>query len=94
MRPCRERWNPASEGRFTSSLSSSISMIISGWNSRVSSPLGPLTVTLLPSILTSVPGGTVMGALPILDNSNLRFSRLPHVGQDLSPHVQTCALPI
>ena len=33
----------------------------------VSSPFGPLTVTVWPSTLTSTPDGTVIGALPIRD---------------------------
>src|SRR4029079_5507485 len=56
-----------SVGRVTTRRSSSRATVMSGCSSRVSEPLGPLTVTVRPSIVTSTPDGTVMGRRPIRD---------------------------
>ena len=56
---------------------SSISKLIRSWNSRLSSPLEPFTVTCAPSILTSTPEGTVTGMIPIRLIS-------PHLADDLA----------
>jgi hypothetical protein len=56
-----------SSGRVTISSSPSRVMVMDGRNVRVSSPLGPFTVTVWPSMVTSTPAGTGMGILPIRD---------------------------
>src|SRR5699024_6692864 len=42
----------------------------------------PFTVTVVPSMVTSTPAGTVIGSLPIRDMSNLPF--LPNIGDDFA----------
>src|SRR5450759_4529237 len=62
-------------------------MAISSLNVLVRVPLGPLTVTVEPSIVTSTPDGTGMGCLPIRDTAcrSFRFlSGLPDVGDDFA----------
>src|ERR1700722_20152744 len=46
-------------------LPSLISALTYGWRGSVSSPLGPLAVTTLPSNLTWTPVGMTTGCLPI-----------------------------
>lgn len=49
---------------------------MSSLNELLSSPLGPFTVTVEPSIFTSTPDGTGMGCLPIRDTAVAPFSVL------------------
>src|SRR6267154_5122953 len=58
-----------SVGRVTTSLSSSRLTVMSGWSSRVRVPLGPLTVSRRPSIVTSTVEGTAIGRRPMRDMS-------------------------
>jgi hypothetical protein len=44
--------------------------VMSGWSARLRVPLGPLTVSWRPSIVTSTVDGTVMGRRPIRDMSS------------------------
>src|SRR6478735_9922596 len=62
-------WVFCSVGRVTTRLPSSRLRVMSGWRARLSVPLGPLTVTWRPSIVTSTPDGTGMGRRPIRDMS-------------------------
>ena len=59
-----------------------------GGASRLSVPLGPLTVTWRPSIVTSTPDGTVMGRRPIRDMS----SRLPDEREDFAAELRLAGL--
>src|SRR5689334_4006240 len=79
-------WVFASEGRVTTSWSPSRATPISGWSSRERLPLGPLTVTLRPSMATSTPAGTAMGRRPI------RLIGLPHVRQDFAAELGLAGL--
>src|SRR6476661_3777811 len=56
-----------SVGRVTTIEPSSRLTVMSGWSSRESWPLGPLIVTVRPSIVTSTPAGMAMGRRPIRD---------------------------
>src|SRR6476469_2872767 len=62
-------WFFCSVGRVTTRVPSSRLRVMSGWRARLSVPLGPLTVTWRPSIVTSTPDGTGMGRRPIRDMS-------------------------
>src|SRR5216117_123183 len=69
VRPWSCLWVFCSVGRVTTRLSSSRLTVMSGWSSRVRVPLGPLTVTRRPSIVTSTVEGTAIGRRPIRDMS-------------------------
>src|SRR5450759_956871 len=87
VRPCNERFVRSSDGRLTYRTPSSSVIAIASWNVLVRVPLGPLTVTVEPSIVTSTPDGTGMGCLPIRDTAcrSFRFlSGLPDVGNDFA----------
>src|SRR6266849_5318094 len=68
---------------FSSSLRATVSVPFSclrltfGWNVCVSSPLGPFTFSVLPSILASTPFGRATGSRPMR-----LISLLPNVGED------------
>src|SRR6476659_6454833 len=64
-----------SVGRVTTIEPSSWLTPMSGWSSRVSVPLGPLTVRRRPSIVTSTDEGTATGRRPIRDISGLPDER-------------------
>src|SRR6476646_5149663 len=62
-------WVFCSVGRVTTRVSSSRLTVMSGWSSRVRVPLGPLTVSRRPSIVTSTVAGTAIGRRPMRDMS-------------------------
>src|SRR6266545_4218670 len=94
-RPCSSlllRW---SSGRDTASTpSSSRATVIGSATTCVSSPLGPFTVTVWPSIVTSTPDGTVMGSLPIRDMLVVLLPVLPSpdVGENFPAHALVLGL--
>ena len=58
----------SSSGRLTTiAPSSSRSTVIGSITVWLRVPLGPLTVTVRPSMATSTPDGTVMGSFPMRD---------------------------
>src|ERR671917_1398670 len=65
--PCIALSRGASESRSTTMLASSCLTSTPRPTGTVSSPLGPLTLTLPAEMSTSTLSGTSMGALPILD---------------------------
>src|SRR5690349_19640735 len=67
------------------------STVIGSATSRVRVPLGPLTETLRPSIVTSTPAGTRTGCLPIRDMSSIPS---PRVGEDFAAHAASCRLTV
>src|SRR3954469_3392009 len=83
-RPCRARFWRSSLGRCTSSVPSSSRWTLMGaatvW---LSEPLGPLTLTVCPSMATSTPPGTAIGSRPIRD---IFAAPLPDVGEDFPTH--------
>src|SRR5690606_31528615 len=79
-RPCSDLCNVSSDGRDTVIVLPSIATLISWWITRLSSPFGPFADTLLPSILTVTPAGTVIGSFPIRDI----VGSLPDEGQQLT----------
>ena len=86
VRPCSEREARSSLGRATARVPSSSFVIVMGLaTSWLSVPLGPFTVTVLPSMSTDTPAGTEMGMRPIRDMSNVSFP-LPDVGEDFPTH--------
>src|SRR5262245_36740035 len=76
--PCSSlllRW---SSGRVTASVpSSSRATRIGSATVCESSPFGPFTVTVWPSIVTSTPDGTVIGSLPMRDIAVVLLPRFP-----------------
>src|ERR1700712_2363495 len=88
-RDLESRW---SSGRVTASVpSSSFEMEIGSTTEWDRVPLGPLTVTVRPSIVTSTPVGTGIGILPIRD---MRFRPLPDVGEDFPAPLLLGGLPV
>src|SRR2546422_11745158 len=79
VRPWSCLWVFCSVGRVTTRFSSSRLTVMSGWSSRVSWPLGPVTVMIRPLIATSTPDGTGMGRRPIRD-----IFGLPDVREDFA----------
>ena len=65
--PWSALWRVSSVGRDTVIVLPSSFTIISACTVRESSPLGPLTRTIWPSISAVTPEGTVTGRLPIRD---------------------------
>src|SRR3990172_783477 len=59
-------------------------MRMSWWNSRCSSPLGPRTVTEVPSICTWTEGGTGTGCLPMRD---MPVVHLPDIAEHFATHL-------
>src|SRR3954454_4096919 len=78
VRPCIARSRGASLGRVTSRLPSSSVRLTSGTTSRVSVPLGAVTLLLRPSISILTALGTGIGCLPIRDIQS------PHVAQNFA----------
>src|SRR4051794_5144403 len=82
--PCRARFWRSSLGRCTRRVPSSSRSTVMGaatvWRSV---PLGPVTLTVWPSMATSTPLGTAIGSRPIRDIS---FAPLPDVGEDFPTH--------
>src|SRR5215212_2053653 len=84
-RPCSARLARSSSGRVTWSVPSSVrSTAIGVATVCASDPLGPLTLTVWPSIATSTPLGTGIGSRPIRDI--VRSLLLPDVGEDFPTH--------
>src|SRR5919107_2778190 len=84
-RPCSARLWRSSSGRVTwSAPSSERSTAIGAATVCESEPLGPLTLTVWPSIATSTPLGTGIGSRPIRDI--VRSLLLPDVGEDFPAH--------
>src|SRR6476660_8491883 len=63
-------WVFCSVGRVTTRVASSRLTVMSGCSSRLRVPLGPLTVTCRPSMVTSTFDGTGMGRRPMRDMSS------------------------
>src|SRR5215469_6541432 len=76
--PCSARTLPSSLGLVTVSTPSFWAISMGSASSIESSPLGPLTVTWRPLIVTLTPLGTVTGSRPIRD---IALSS-PDVGED------------
>src|SRR6188768_2006609 len=96
VRPCSERLLRSSSGRFTSSAPSSArSTVIGAATVCESVPLGPLTVTVLDSTVTSTPDGTTTGSLPIRDIACLLLVLVsPDVGEDFPTHALRVRLTV
>ena len=58
--------------------------------SRSSEPYGPFTVMWVPTMLTSTPAGTVIGACPIRDMSG----SLPDVTEDFAADLALTRFPV
>src|SRR5258708_4248631 len=76
--PCSERCTRESVGRSTVTVPSARLMRMAAGIVRARAPRSPLTLTWLPSTVTSTPGGTVIGILPMRDTGS------PHVGDDFA----------
>src|SRR5205814_4256116 len=63
--PCSARVDFSSLLRVMTSVPSSRATLTLSWNVRTSSPLGPFTRSVRPSIFTSTPCGIVTGMRPI-----------------------------
>src|SRR3954466_6420870 len=81
-RPWRALWFSSSEARLTCSTSPSWPTEMPCANRRVSSPFGPFTFTVLPSIAIETPFGTGIGSLPIRDIVWILL--LPDEGEELA----------
>src|SRR6516162_11889149 len=79
--PCRARTRPSSVGRVTVMGSATVSD---------SCPLGPVTVTSRPSMVTSTPLGMVTGMRPIRDMA----VSSPDVGEDFPAYAPLDRLPV
>src|SRR5258708_12836704 len=90
--PCRARTGPSSLGRMTRRTVSSLTTWIGSATVSFSSPLGPLTLTALPSIAMSTPLGMGMGRRPMRDMLLSPFP-LPDEGEDFPPHPLLLRLP-
>src|SRR5690606_12700132 len=88
--PCIERARRESSWRSTRIWSPSWRTVTCSGTSRCSSPLGPFTVTVAPSMRTSTPPGTAMGAFPIRDIS---FPS-PDVAEDLTTDALATCLAV
>src|SRR6476620_10819729 len=87
--PCSARCSRSSSGRCTTISSPSRVTVMSSGASSSRDPLGPLTATWLPLIVTSTPDGTVMGFLPIRD-----MVPLPDLTEDLSADLALARLAV
>src|SRR6187397_2375082 len=85
--PCSCLWVFCSVGRVTTRVPSSLLTVMSGWSWRLRVPLGPLTVSCRPSIVTSTVAGTVMGRRPIRD-----IVGLPDVREDFAAQLRLTRL--
>jgi len=66
-RPCSDRVTRSSLGRATVITPASCETLIGSATFSESEPLGPLTETNCPAIVTSTPLGTAIGIRPIRD---------------------------
>src|SRR6478736_600500 len=71
--------------------SSSRATLIGSATARSRVPLGPLTETFWPSIVTSTPLGTATGCFPMRDMAS---SPSPHVREDFAAHALSCRLTV
>src|SRR5581483_1045784 len=84
-RPCSALLRRSSSGRWTSKAPSSARCTVIGSGTLCDSvPLGPFTVTVRPSMITSTPAGTVIGCFPMRDISCAPLS--PDEGEDFPAH--------
>src|SRR6478752_7905991 len=91
-RPWKALLRRSSSGRFTTTApDSSRSAVIGSISVCERVPLGPLTVTVRPSMCTSTPDGTVMGSFPIRD---MVPTPSPDVGEDFPAHAVLLRLPV
>src|SRR5262245_37565209 len=67
VRPCSARWCLASLARSMVTSLPSVFTVMPSLRPNVSSPLGPFTCTLLPSVFSSTFAGISIGNFPILD---------------------------
>src|SRR5215467_2940959 len=88
--PCSARISPSSLGLVTVITPSACWTSIGADTSRLSSPLGPLTWTSRPLMVTSTPLGMVIGSRPILDMAG----SLPDVGEDFPAYALLLGLLI
>src|SRR4029450_1253454 len=91
-RPCSSLARRSSLGRLTRSSPSACSTVMGSATTCESSPLGPLTRTVCPEIVTSTPAGTGIDLRPIRDISTA--SPLPHEGEDFPAHASLAGLPV
>src|SRR5689334_9252144 len=91
-RPCSSLARRSSLGRLTaSSPFSAFSTVIGSATVCDSSPLGPLTLTVWPVMVTSTPAGTGIDLRPIRDMSK---SPLPNEGEDFPANAPLAGLPV
>src|SRR5688572_136500 len=88
VRPWSCLWVFCSVGRVTTMVPSSWLTDMSGCRARLRVPLGPLTVTWRPSIVTSTADGTGMGRRPIRD----MVTRLPDEREDFAAQLRLTRL--
>src|SRR5258705_3904627 len=92
LRPCSSLARRSSLGRTTTSVpSSSRSTVIGSATVWLSSPLGPLTCPVWPSILMSTPLGTGIGLRPIRD---MVAVPLPDPGEDFPAYIPLAGLTV
>src|SRR3954451_17096261 len=96
VRPCRDLLIRSSSGRLTSRTPASpFSTTIGAATVWLRVPLGPLTVTTLPSMLTSTPAGTGTGSLPMRDIAvSPPGLSSPDVGEDFPTHAVLVGLTV
>src|SRR5512143_76942 len=95
VKPCSARVSRRSSGRVTLSSPPSCATLIDSTKVRFNSPLGPLTITSEPSILTCTPVGIETGFFPIRDitsSETRNSSGLPDVAQHFAAHAQALGL--
>src|SRR5690606_12996691 len=90
--PWNARVSRSSLLRSTSSVSPSWRTVMSPGSSRARAPFGPLTATERPSMVTSTPLGTGMGALPMRDM--LATPPSPDVAEDLAADATLARLTV
>src|SRR5918994_7300574 len=88
VRPWSCLWVFCSVGRVTTMVPSSWLTEMSGCRARLRVPLGPLTVTWRPSIVTSTAEGTGMGSRPMRD----MVYRLPDEREDFAAQLRLTRL--
>src|SRR3954447_25164934 len=96
VRPCRARLWRSSSGRLTSRVPSSVRSTVMGAATEwLRTPLGPFTVTVLCSSVTSTPDGTGTGSLPMRDIVlSPPVPGLPDVGEDFPAHALRVGLTV
>src|SRR5437870_4591990 len=93
--PWSDRLSRSSSGRLTSRTPSPCSTTIGAATVWLRVPLGPLTVTVGPSMVTSTPEGTGTGSLPMRDIAvSPPGLSLPDVGEDFPTHALLVGLPV